>query len=94
MKDRKIKFRTAIIGGFDRRDVMRYIKRLSEERNELRLRLAERGMIDEESELSEGRKTFKTFAEERSRAEDVLHALEARHEELGEQIRDLRRTLG
>ena len=89
MGDRVVKFKTSVVGGFDRQDVISYIKVLSGERNELRVKLAERRASEEEAR----REIYKSHRREFESAEDVLHALEVQHEEIGKQIHSLREHL-
>ncbi|NLB29960.1 MAG: hypothetical protein GX823_07080 [Clostridiales bacterium] len=92
MKNRVIKFRKSATG-FNRQDVIDYIKLLSDERNELRILLAESRIKEEEASVRAWREAYERHTHELESAEVVLGALEAKHGEIGEQIRSLREHL-
>ena len=93
MSGRVVKFRKSIVGGFDRRDVMRYIKTLADERNELRAKLAEHQASQEETNLAAKREAYDQHRQELESAEELLLALETKHEEIGQQIHELREQI-
>ena len=93
MNSKVVKFRKSVVGGFNRSDVIRYIKSLADERNTLRVKLAERRVSEEETYLAARREAYTSHRQEFESAEDLLSALETRHEELGGQIRNLRRHI-
>ena len=93
MNGRVVKFRKSIVGGFDRRDVMRYIKTLADERNELRAKLAEHQVSQEETNLAAKREAYDQHRQELESAEELLLALETKHEEIGQQIHELREQI-
>ena len=85
MENRIVKFKTSVVGGFDRQDVISYIKKLSGERNELRARLnKQEGQI---------REAYEQHRSEYESADEILYALEIKHREIGEQIADMREHL-
>ena len=89
MDRRVIKFKTSVVGGFDRREVISYIKKLAGERNELRIKLNEHRAAEEEKT----RELYRRHRTEYESAEDVLRALEIKHDEIGRQIINLREHL-
>ena len=93
MNGRAVKFRKSVVGGFDRHDVMSYIKTLADERNELRAQLMERRASEEETNLAARREAYASHRREFESAEELLRELEAKHEEIGQQILELREHL-
>lgn len=98
MKERVVRFRTSLVGGFDRNDVMRYIKTLSEERNALKRELSElKSKADDEPSGVESETLVPPVpavsAQDEPKTEDaavLLDRLERKYTEIGEQISRLR----
>jgi len=89
MGKKVIKFKTSVIGGFDRKDVIAYIKKLADERNELRAQLNKQ-QASEEQRL---REVYERHSSEFDGAEEILRELEIKHGEIGGQINDMREHL-
>lgn len=89
MNEKIVKFRTSVVGGFDRHDVIDYIKQLSEERNMLYIQLA--GYIAQDNASIANWQALDN--QKLLNAENLLSALETKHEEIGKQIRNLREHL-